>query len=541
MNTSNHIDHLHVINNINKLAQIQKIVEGSSNSTSFPKVSKTTHYGPGGTDVASISNADYSKLKLSSSGKIIGGTLNHNSSDENGKCIDASALNLSTNGRPSSATTEINNRFTSGIFKKITADFSGINWLDGSLIQSGDIALSTSMNDSPRSTGAISYDNETLTKGSFTHYSSEANGKISGHTDIDYSKVKFLGNAFTGGYVGIVSKTAKKVVKSTSNLFLDKMGRANQIHTSNLDLKSGKVKSEVIADFSKMNFTPRNEFHEGEASYTVKDDGGATMLKTDISFENQVPSLLTINTFDDKEKLKNTILVDYTNVKFNNDLKVVDSTLLTMVHNSKGDLISKTETDYNSNGNPTSKRTDQFEEKTGVQSFSISKDLRNVTFNHQNNPSGGEVQIVNKDLKNDQTSYSAKPIQDLDSIYSTSTESEVTNETESVHKTNVSSFDSSVCSMTKVTNNQGVVTQTKETCKRSNGTTLKTVTIILEDNKPASSIITTFATDGITITKTYKLNLSSISKDASKAISGSIKISSFAGGKTLSSKSELNY
>jgi hypothetical protein len=539
MNTSDHIDHLHAIDNINKLSQIHQVISGASDSVSLPKVSKTTHYGPYGVAIASLSKADYSKIKLSSSGAIIGGTLNHTSSDEDGKHIDASAMNLSSNGRPSLAVTEIDNRFTSGVFKKVTVDFSKIKWLDGSIIQSGDIALSTSISDNPRSKGTITYKNESISNGSFVHYTSEADAKVSGYTDVDYSNVKFLGNAFVGGHVGISSKTAKKVVKSTSNLFMDKMGRANQIHTSNLDLKSGKVKSEVIADFSNMNFTPRSEFQEGKANYTVKDDSGETLLETEIHFKNQVPNHLITNIYDGSKKLKNTILVDYAKAKFNNDLKVIDSSITTTVHNAKGDVISKIKTDYNSSGNPTSKHTVKFNEKTGDKVFSIIKDLGNVIFNHQNTPLRGKIQIVTKDLKKDQTIYSTKMVQDVDSIYSNNSESESTGD--SGNAPNISSSDKSTCSSTKVTNSGGDVSQTKETCKRSDGTIVKTVTINFEDNKPISFIINTYATDGVSITKTYKLDLSSIARDASQAICGAIKISSFVGGKTLSFKSELNY
>ncbi len=535
MNTNHSFNLLQNISHINQISALQGIVIENSISKALPKTSKTIHYGPEGTNISVMSDTSFIDIKTASNGSIIGGTLKHYSTNEEGKAIDSSEVNLSKNGTPSIINTIINNRFDVGVFKKILCDMRELSWLGGSLIESGSVKITTTQNENTRSTGNINYNSECVSSGDFTHYAIGGNGVITGYTEIDYGKTKFSGNCITGGYISITSKNENKISKSISNIFLSKLGRVLQIHSSNFKLGTRHVKSKVIADFSNIEFTPRNEFSSGTASYLVSDENGKTIAKTSIKFNNQVPcSAITYN-YTENNKINQLIETDYEKAKYNNDLKVIDSTIKSDVYNANEKLISSSIVVYNDLGNPVKKTTYIFNPKIEERVSIIEKDLSNVVFDHRNAPFSGEITQTVTDLKTGKTIKTIKTIEKIANIASTHDDLSVEKKTPSKTKTSIVGN----YSTSEVKNAKGKITQTKQSFKRDDGTLYKTVITKVKNDKPKTTQVLLYNTNGTKVNKSYTINLSKVAINKQKEIEGSLIIDGYVRGNVLASKSNI--
>ena len=531
MDITHHLDHLQVLNHVANVAQAQQTVTQAAKN--LPKSAETTHYGPDGNRVASKSTTSYAGVKVSN-GKIAGGRLQYASRDETDKAISSSEVAFQQDGTPGTVNTSINNRFSDGLYKKITTDMSSVLWNAASNVVSGSINISSTHaeKDSLHTAGSLIYKNEVPVSGKFTHYVPQGDGSISGFTNIDYSKANFRGSRITGGYCAINSQDATGATKANSNLFMSNKGLIQEIHTTNFDPKSGETTGKVFSDFSNLEFTPRNEFKSGTVTYNATDEKGNVTLQTTVSYTDSVP------TQTESHKIKNSkithkIVTDYSNVTFNNDLAPINCTVTTTVTNAAEKLGSKTETKYDSEGNPKTKVTKIYSSKTEKLFSTVTSDYANVVFNHSHKPIGGTLEITTVLAEGSQTIHSEKDFGSFPSSDTTPAEL-VTLSTSGPGKDTTKT--------TTVKNAQGQVTEVQQITKRSNGTLLKKVITHIQDDKPTSSSITLYGTDGTKVLKTYSLNLTNISYDSTSGkVSGSMSLQSKFAGAVRDSESTLTY
>ncbi|MEM8650471.1 MAG: hypothetical protein AAGF54_08085 [Pseudomonadota bacterium] len=531
MDVTHHLDHLQVLNHVANMVQGYQAT--SKVAKNLPKSAKTTHYGPDGTLIASQSTTSYTDLKVSN-GKIAGGRLQHTSSDETGKAISLSEVAFQQDGTPGTVNTAINNRFSDGLYKKITIDMSSVLWNAASNVVSGSINISSTHaeKDSLRTVGSFLYKNEDPVSGQFTHYVPQGDGSISGFTNIDYTKANFRGSRITGGYCAIDSQDATGATKANSNMFMSNKGLIQEIHTTNFDPKSGETTGKVVSDFSNLEFTPRNEFKSGTVTYNTTDDKGNPTLKTTVSYSDSVPTQTESHKIKNR-KITHKIVTDYSNATFNNDLAPINCIVITTVTNAAGKLCSKTETKYDSQGNPKTKITKVYSSQTEELFSTVTSNYANVVFNHSHKPIGGTLEINLVLADGSKTIHSEKDFGSFPSSGNAPLELVTPSTCEPEKDTT---------KITTVKNAKGQITEVQKIITRSNGTLLKKVITHLQDDKPASSNITLYGIDGMKVLKTYSLNLANISYDSiSGQVSGAISLQSKFAGAVLDAESTLMY
>lgn len=444
-----------------------------------PKTSIITRYNLNGKGKASLSHLSFDKVKFGIDGSISGGTLSYQTFTPEKRLVSSTSLNFQTNGKPSSAETQINNKYSDGIFKTVSTDMSSINWTDGSHIHSGAIPINTKHDKKQikQTSGSLVFDKEKLISGSFTHHSETG---VHGYTEVDYSTIQFLGSMIVGGHFSVTTKKPDRSVSSKSRIIFTGKGRVQKIHTTNFAPSSSDVKSKVVSDYTGINFNARNEVHSGDVHYHVSDKDDQQLSRTQVTFKNQVPSQSISHRYKN-DNLVQTIVVDFSKAKFTNDNHIVDSSTSVKVYDGDGQIQSSKIVYYDSDGNILKKESQVFEFKD-----------ESLVFISPPNPSEEENNYVSEGA----------------SILNT---------------------DSQQPSKT-------------ETIARPDGTIEKTITTIFDKEKPVSTVVKSYDIDGKTVTKTYHINLTNLSSDdSSKQLSGSLSLQKYIVGKTLHSESVVTY
>lgn len=364
---------------------------------------------------------------------------------------------------------------------------SGVTWNDSLAVNSGKITIQTidALTGLKKHDGAIQFNNEAIVAGSITHYDTDNGGAIAGYTDVDYSQARFLGTSLAGGQYSVKSHTPDKVLKSTSTVALTSLGRPQSIKTTNQDPVTKAITSNVAVDFSKLVFNARNEFDSGLLQYTATDDKGNLLSQTTVTYDSAQPANSTTNIFNNGDII-NTIDVDYSDSLFNNDLQVVNSTKKVTVYTKDKKLISSSIIAYDQHG----------------------KKLKD------SDPLAVKLKATKRPAKTPKKQ---------------SVPGSKTNTVPSPLKAAVKTGDSST-------------TQKTDNITRGDGTLAETRVTTLQDGKPVFADITLYAADGKTVTKTFKLDLSTLNYDpGSQAVSGTLNMQGFMGGTVLQSASTIQY
>jgi acyl-CoA thioesterase len=201
-----------------------------------------------------------------------------------------------------------------------------------------------------------------------------------------------------------------------------------------------------------------------------------------VNYNNAQPSLSTTLVYEN-EQVKNKIVVDYSGSLFNNDHQVVNSTKKVEVY-SGDKLLSSTVVAYDEHGKKL-KDTDPKAVKI--------KSAKPVKPSKAPEATGNTAKGISPSYK-----PKAKP-----------------------DKTNTTQ-------QTNITRNDGTLQETRVTT--------------LQKDKPVSALITMYAADGKTVTKTFTLDLTSLAYDQnSKIVTGALNMQAHLGGNILQSESSIQY
>jgi hypothetical protein len=531
MNANHHLDHINIVHNFASSIHLHEDVP--QKSSNLPKSVATDNYDAVGSKVASKSTTSFDGVKTSA-GKIIGGNLKHQSFDMVGAQIDASDITFKQDGTPGKIHSAINHRFKKGIFKTITTDMSAVAWIAGQSICEGNIVLAINdpKDNSLQTKGSLSYENEVPAKAAFTHYIPHGDGSVSGFTDVDYSSTRFRGSRMTGGYCAVDSRDEHGLKKSSSNVFMSAQGLVQEIHTKNFELKSGELKSKIVCDFSGIKFTPLNNFQSGQLKYVTSDKYGNVIGKSLVHYKKEV-LIKTETTQIRKGKTTHSIVTDYVNAEFNNNLNPVNSTIKTTVTTADGMVRSESDTSFDDNGDPVKKVSQLFRKKNGKLFSTVTVDYSNVTFSHSHNPMAGKVEITTVLADGSATSHTERNFGSLSSNVSEAPEllNVEPQAAVGVHE-----------STTTLKDSEGKVQSIKISTTRSDETLFKTVITKMNAGKPVSSSVVLYGIDGESVIKTFNIDLSKIDYDAaSQLVTGTMQMEGKFSGAVLDSKSKVTF
>jgi hypothetical protein len=481
MNATYNIDHLQAVTHATSLLNASTTL-GDAVAVNRPKNATTNHYDPTGQQIASKSTTSYEGVKFAADGSISGGSLSHNSTDPNGVKLSTTAVGFGNDGKPNSAQIDVNNKNGEGNFKTVKMDMSGVTWNNSLGVSSGQVNIKTMDGASglTKHDGAIQFDKENIVSGSITHYNPDNGKDITGYTDVDYSQTKFLGTSLIGGQYSVNSHTAEKALKSTSTVAVSSLGRPQSIQTSNQDPTTKAITSNVNVDFSKLAFNARNEFDSGELNYTAKDSNNNLLSQTNVTYNDAQPALSNTQVYNN-EQLQNKIVVDYSDSLFDNDHKVVNSIKKVEVYSNSNELISSNVIAYDENG----------------------KKLKD------DDPKAKKIKAnkpVKPSKKKSKDESAPSPLQPA-----------------------LKSGDSNTSQQTNNIN-------------RTDGTLEESRVTTLQDGKPVFALITMYAADGKTVTKTFTLDLTGLAYDTdSKTVSGALNMQTHSGDNVLQSDSSIQY
>lgn len=536
MNASYHLEHLQVLQHINGISNHILASSSDTSGSNLPLNAKTVHYSLDGKSISSHSITSYNDVKVSPSGRIIGGSISHTSTDNSQKELDSSDVHFTSAGKPGLINTQVNNRFKDGIYKSVTSSLMDVVWSEVSSIKSGNISINITNknNHAPQTSGCLVFENEKISKGHFQHYSSGTNEKIYGYTDIDYKDAKQVGTQIVGGYCAISSKNPDKIEKSTSNIFMTNLGRVDQIHTKNFDTKTKQLKNSVICEFKDMEFNERNEFLNGNSHYTILDNKNNLLSKTTVEYEDRKPKSSTTLNYKEN-KVNNTTVTEFSGAEFNNDLNVIDSETNTKVINLNSQVITQTVSSYNSNGYPLKRISKNLDPNSSEILAVIELDYKNTMFDHQNNPVDGYSTSTVTNPKTKESTTTIKHYKNYSGIKKIPSI-----ENESVVESSMEEVNSSRVSISK--DKDGNVIAKKETIERADGTKIKTIFTQIKDNNPELTKISIYDTDGSSVIKTYSIDLSQIDYDIiTHTMKGSMGLKSYFRGDTINTDTTLEY
>lgn len=535
MNATFHLSHHHMISQLSALLQVG--AHAVDRSANLPKSATSTHYGPDGKRVSSRSTTSYANVRLSKQGQIAGGRIEHSAVDEHGAPMNSSDIALTQDGHPGVVSTDVNNRFGSGVFKRVETDLTRVSWTAAASIHSGEVTIRTrhAASNAIRMEGRITFDNEIIQSGSYAHHACAGDGAIHNYTDVDYSNAKTVGNRIVGGYCAIDFKDARRATLSRSNMFMSPLGRVQQVHTKNFDTATAALKSQVVTNFESIQFDELNQFLSGDAVVAVRSPEGALQSEATTTFENGVPRKTVIENYrGEKPWLK--VITDFQSAAFNNDLKVVDSQTVTSAYDADGRMISKTTVTYDADGNCKNKCTQRF--KPGSQSVAstIDVDYASTEFDFQGEPIRGFAAVTTQragsnEITRTEKHFSFEGGQDPALVAAPEPPLPPLPPQPKYRR-----------QFSTVTSAAGKTTAKSAKTFRSDGTLLQSEVTQFDGEKPVSTTITTYATDGKTIINSDSVDLTQLSYDAThNVVSGHASIVSKFRGTTPSATSKLEF
>lgn len=358
----------------------------------LPASAVTTQYGADGKVIRANATTSFADLKSSPDGKLAGGSISHETRTPEGALIDSSTLSMLSDGRPGKLQTVIQNRFAPGPFKHFEADLSALQWTAANSIYAGTVAITTrdAATNAVRMEGQLAFDQETLRSGTFAHRAWAGDGQVHGYTHVDYTAAELVGMRLVGGQCAVTVKNAALKVLSLSTISISNQGTVTRIATQTFDPASGKQKARVAADFSGVRFDPRGQIAAGTAGFVVTTPQGAQLSRTTSAFEAGVCQQTITETFV-RGSAQRRIVTDYTGARFNNDLQVVNSDVVSKTYDAAGQVLSITTTSHDAQGKVTRRVIERLAPGTGATLSTTVADYSGADFDTHGAASGGSV------------------------------------------------------------------------------------------------------------------------------------------------------
>jgi hypothetical protein len=546
MNATYNMDHLQAITHVTSLLNTQATLGATAKTTpgatakatlgttaiSKPKTSVTNHYDSAGQDVATVSNTSFEGVTFAADGTILGGTLSHESEDfDMGTKLNNTSLNFLGNGKPGSAQINVNNVNGEGIFKQVQMDMGGATWNESFAISSGQVTLSSIDGQTQKKLHdcSLQFNNESIVSGSITHYDPDQ-GAVAGYTEVDYSGTKFLGTSIVGGQYSVKRLNTSRATNSNSAISLSSLGRLQTIQSTNMDPVSAAVTSIVRSDFSQVVFNARNEFVSGNINITANDSRGNLISQTTLAINNSSPSLSTTLVYN-KGQVQNKVVVDYSNAQFNNNKQVVNSTKKVDIYSGGGKLLASTTVAYDKFGKKIAGNKAPATAKTT--SASGTKIQTTAPAKAASAKTAAAPTAVAKPV-------SARPAKKQTTAPAKTAAAKIAAALAATAKPASAKTATGSQAQSQLTSATGS-TKTDE-IRRADGSLEQTRVIAMDGDTPTAAYITLYAGDGVTVIKSFDMDLSGLNYDPnSQAASGSLIMTSYLGENTLNSHSTIQY
>ena len=543
-----------IMHNINQVKSNVSLTQISGKDVGvLPKSANTNHYGLKGTIISTKSKTDYTNVKLdSSTGKIISGNLNHITTLPEGTNVSESNLKFESSGLPTVVSTNMYNMFLdssgnhvtkTGIFRQVAIDLSKTAWTEIHTLHTGNIGITVTdpVSQAKLHDGYITFENEKLISLQLQHYlPSKTNNVIQAFTKIDYSKTTTLGTSLVGGSYEVNNFDTNNNLKSKVIVSLNQ-GLPKTFKTESYRAGSTcNILTSIGIDKFPITYDARKRIKDGIISSVVFDPSNNKVSETQTQYKNSVIASVTNNIYKDG-KLFSTSTADYSKAIFNNDLRAVNSSITITTNDANGKLLSKTNIDYDWNGNTLKKVKSIFSTIKGEPDTIIMTDFSNVIFNYNHKTFSGQTNVtVTK--QNKVNSFSKK----LNTIDSSKQVAKPLIANQDIEKKALNLIKSElVLKAPSIKENATNIPSTVPIKKyRSDGTLLEENTTKYDSTGkiPQTMHIDCYDKDGKTITKSYDIDLTKFSYDTTKhSASGNINATAKIGGNIKDSDVVLNY
>jgi hypothetical protein len=451
---------------------------GDAATVSKPRIATTSHYDPTGHEVATTSNTSYAGVSFAADGTISGGSLIHELSVPGGNKLSTTSVGFGTNGKPQMAEVNVHNNSGNGDFKKIQMDMTAATWNNSFAISAGTVKLTT----------------------------------------LD----AVTGQKLHDGAIQINNET----VASATFTHYAKDG-------------SGSVTGSSLVDYSGAKFLGHNIVG---GQYTVQLHSPDNILKStsniSVSPLGRVQSIETTNLSAAAAGAVSTkVKVDFSKVIFNARNEFHSGEIGYTATDNNGAVLSQTAVAYN-NANPS------------LSTISVFKDanLQNkIVVDYAASLFNNDRKVVNSTKKVDTYTGDGKLLTSAVVAYD-ALGNKVTGSAAAGITTAAPPppppIPPPVTSTFKLAVPPGApgTTQKNDRITRADGTLQQLRVTTLMGDKPVTAQITLFAADGVTIVKTYTLDLSSLAYDpTARTVIGTLNMQSHTGGNVLNSESSIQY
>lgn len=338
-------------------------LKSSGAPTSFFHSAAVTHYGPDGNEKATVGTMSFANLKLAVDGSFAGGQITHNVATPDGRPVHDSTLQVAAGGQLTQAQTIIHNHNDAGVAGVLTADLSGLQWTDSGKIHTGSINLVAKHPTTGAQTaaGKLVFQNEKLVSGAVTHYAADSPNTVESVTEMDYTGLTVLGTKVVGGQLKVTRKQPDQKVSSTSQVSFheDGSGRVQQIQTTNLDPRTGSVKSQVASDYSNINYDARNVITSGDVHIQVTAPDQSPVSHAVVTFANAVPQSSQTWRFQGNAQSAR-VVTDFRNATFDNHNRVLSGAVKVDVFDGSDNPLVSSNVTYDGAGGVANKQTQKF-------------------------------------------------------------------------------------------------------------------------------------------------------------------------------------
>lgn len=356
MTVADSITHLSTVS----LAATATAQKGAGPAAAIFKSATVTHYGPDGVQPATKGIMSFAAVQVGADGSITGGQITHTVTTPEGQPVHESTLQLTAGGKVAQAQTTIHNHNDAGVANVLAADLSGVQWTDSGKIHTGTINLKSThpVTGAQTAAGTMVFQNEKLVSGTVTHYSAQDPKAVESLTEMDYSGLNFLGTKVAGGQLKVTRKQPDQSVSSTSQVSFqpDASGRVANIQTTNMDPKSGGVKSQVATDYSNVTYDARNVVTAGDVHIHVTAPDKTPISHAVVTFANSVPQSAQTWRFDGNTQLAR-VTTDYSGAQFDNHNRVVSGAIKVNVFDASDNPLATSNVTYDGKGGVANKQT----------------------------------------------------------------------------------------------------------------------------------------------------------------------------------------
>lgn len=311
--------------------------------------------GPDGVSLAERVYLDYSKVSMDNNGNVVGGSVSQRSVYQETDCSTGS-VRFGSDGSAEEAQMTVFDKRIGGVHRIVTSDLTGLRCLFGRLID-GELKTTSLRSDGfLASKGSITFNEEKILKADFDLYARDGTGTLDRRSSLDFSRAEMQGECIVGGSILMSSWLANGALIAEGRSTFGLNGLPTKFSQTVYSDTTPGIVSIVEIDYTNVQFDALKDILAGTLTITANRPGGTVACYSQLTYIKGVPSAYHADCYDAHGALNRKVSISYAGVTFNHGQRPINSIVTVQTFDPKEKLVSNVDISYSSEGDPVSKK-----------------------------------------------------------------------------------------------------------------------------------------------------------------------------------------